>query len=96
MRMMDSKKYLDPGIDALRHAIVLQAIKDHTMARESLRRYRNRSDTHMLMECERFFRSDWFGILMPEYDGELMLRTLNSTSIARIKAHFHYKGGEKE
>ena len=49
----------------LANAIVLQAVKD----------YRLTDDEAELAEIERFFRSDWFGVLT-EVDPEYLIRRL--------------------
>ena len=49
----------------LANAIVLQAVKD----------YRLTDDEAELVEIERFFRSDWFGVLT-EVDPEYLIRRL--------------------
>ena len=87
-------KYLPPGYDALRYAIVLQAVKDHTNARDNYRRHKVYSVAKAVLdECEGFFRSDWFSILMPEFDGDLIIKTLNNTSVRKIKAQLINKKG---
>lgn len=49
----------------LANAIILQAAKD----------YRQTDDEQQLKEIERFFRSDWFGIL-PKVDPEILMKEL--------------------
>ena len=49
----------------LANAIVLQAVKD----------YRLTDDEAELVEIERFFRSDWFGVLT-DVDPEYLIRRL--------------------
>ena len=49
----------------LAKAIVLQAVKD----------YRLTDDEAELVEIERFFRSDWFGVLT-DVDPEYLIRNL--------------------
>ena len=49
----------------LANAIVLQAVKD----------YRLTDDEAELAEIERFFRSDWFGVLT-DVDPEYLIRNL--------------------
>ena len=49
----------------LANAIVLQAVKD----------YRLTDDEAQLAEIERFFRSDWFGVLT-DVDPEYLIRRL--------------------
>ena len=49
----------------LANAIVLQAVKD----------YRLTDDEAELVEIERFFRSDWFGVLT-DVDPEYLIRKL--------------------
>lgn len=49
----------------LANAIILQAVKD----------YRLTDDEQELSEIERFFRSDWFGVLS-QVDPEYLIRNL--------------------
>ena len=51
--------------EELANAIVLQAVKD----------YRLTDDEAELVEIERFFRSDWFGVLT-DVDPEYLIRRL--------------------
>ena len=51
--------------EELANAIVLQAVKD----------YRLTDDEAELAEIERFFRSDWFGVLT-DVDPEYLIRRL--------------------
>ena len=51
--------------EELANAIVLQAVKD----------YRLTDDEAELAEIERFFRSDWFGVLT-DVDPEYLIRNL--------------------
>ena len=55
---------MDP-YQELANAIVLQAVKD----------YRMTDDERELKEIERFFRSDWFGVLT-DVDPEYLIRRL--------------------
>ena len=60
----------------LANAIVLQAVKDY---RDSLKRLKkkpgNQTAMSDAMDCERFFRSGWFGILTG-IDPEMLMRKL--------------------
>lgn len=49
----------------LANAIILQAAKD----------YRQTDDEQQLKEIERFFRSDWFGVLS-KVDPEILMKEL--------------------
>ena len=51
--------------EELANAIILQAVKD----------YRLTDDEQELAEIERFFRSDWFGVLT-DVDPEYLIRRL--------------------
>ena len=66
---------MDP-YEALRNAIVLQAVKDWRSAVRKLKK-RPRYDPARQMkdECERFFLSDWFEALT-SVDGSMILRKL--------------------
>ena len=59
------------GYQNLANAIIEQAVKDY---REALRRLKRHPDSkaamELAMECERFFRSGWYGVLTdidPDY-----------------------------
>ena len=62
----------------LADAIILQAVKDY---REALKRVQHRPYNHdavaMKAECERFFRSEWFGLLT-KIDPEVLILGLQS------------------
>ena len=51
--------------EELANAIILQAVKDHRLT----------DDEQELAEIERFFRSDWFGVLS-KVDPEYFIRKL--------------------
>lgn len=55
-------------LQKLSNAIVLQAAKDYRTALE-------KNDTHVIYECEHFFRSSWFFILT-NVDGEFLIERL--------------------
>ena len=60
----------------LANAIVLQAVRDWKSARRRLnRRPQNEIAWAELENCERFFRSDYFG-LMAGIDGNVLLENL--------------------
>lgn len=60
----------------LANAIVLQAVKDY---RDALKRLKkkpgNQSAMSDAMECERFFRSNWYKVLT-SVDGEYLINKL--------------------
>ena len=56
--------------EELANAIVLQAVKD----------YRLTDDEAELAEIERFFRSDWFGVLT-DVDPEYLIRRLRKEKV---------------
>lgn len=60
----------------LANAVILQAVKDWRSAVRTLKK-RPRYDPARQMrdECERFFLSDWFGVLT-SVDGSFLLRKL--------------------
>lgn len=60
----------------LANAIILQAVKDYRYARHKLRKNPNNAKAKAeINECERFFLSDWFGVLT-NLDGEILLQKL--------------------
>jgi hypothetical protein len=60
----------------LANAIVLQAVKDYrTALKRVARRPKDRDGLAAKNECERFFRSDWFGVLT-EISPEMLIRKL--------------------
>lgn len=64
------------GYQRLANAIILQAVKDYRDALERLRYAPNdKSAKYDKRSVEKFFRSDWFGILT-YLDGELLLKKL--------------------
>lgn len=76
--MQNNVKYgMDlPACERLAEAIILQAVEDY---RKALRR-RSRTQDKMLvfgrlMECERFFRSQWFGVLT-DVNGKTLMQSL--------------------
>jgi hypothetical protein len=84
----------DAGCEALASEIVLQAAKDY---RKALRRkerpkgktFEERQAHRMaaiarIQEVERFFRSQWFGILV-DIDGETLIKKLNADHEAEQK-----------
>lgn len=57
----------------LANGIIMQAVSDY---RAALRRYRRHGEENADMhECERFFRSQWFGCLT-SVEGEYLIRRL--------------------
>ena len=64
------------GYEALANAVILQAVRDWRDACRILKSYpENFSEEQKRKAVERFFRSDWFGILTDVY-GRLLLRKL--------------------
>ena len=62
--------------ERLANAIVLQAAKDYrTALKRVARRPKDRDGLATKIECERFFRSGWFGILTG-IDPEMLMRKL--------------------
>ncbi len=62
------------GWEDLAQAVVLQAVQDYRKALEGLKRYpENKELLKRKRECERFFRSDWFGVLT-EVNPEVILK----------------------
>lgn len=66
--------------EKLANAVILLAVKDWRRARRKLKRKsQNESAKQELDSCERFFRSDWFGILS-NVDGTFLLKKLYEES----------------
>ena len=64
------------SFEKLANAIVLQAVKDYRMALKRVARHpKDRDGLATRNECERFFRSGWFGILT-WIDPEMLMRKL--------------------
>ena len=62
--------------EKLANAIVLQAVKDYRTALKRVARHpKDRDGLATKNECERFFRSGWFGILTG-IDSEMLMRKL--------------------
>ena len=60
----------------LAHAIVITAAKDYRTALKKLKRNpKNKDAMATAMECERFFRSDWYKALT-SVDGEWLINKL--------------------
>ena len=63
------------------NAIILQAVKDFRTARIKGKNHpKNKDVKPMVEDCERFFRSGWFGVLT-SVDGEMLLRKLQEEEI---------------
>lgn len=64
------------GYKQLANAVILQAVKDY---RSALKRIKmnptNKAAMADAMECERFFRSDWYSALT-SVDGEYLINRL--------------------
>lgn len=66
----------------LAHEIILQAVKDYRTARKKLKYHPKNKDAKLMIEdCERFFRSDWFGVLT-SVDGQLLLKKLQEEELS--------------
>lgn len=66
----------------LAQEVILQAVKDYRTARKELKYYPKNKDTKLMIEdCERFFRSDWFGVLT-SVDGQMLLRRLQEEELS--------------
>ncbi len=66
----------------LAHEIILQAVKDYRTARKKLKYHPKNKDAKLMIEdCERFFRSDWFGALT-SVDGQLPLKKLQEEELS--------------
>lgn len=64
------------GYEHLANAIIIQAVKDYRSALKRLRKKRgNRDAMSDAMECERFFRSEWYKSLTG-VDGEFLIKKL--------------------
>ena len=64
---------MDTPYENLANAIILQAVRDYRKALRTLSRYpKNRSAQYERGSIERFFRSEWFGILT-NLDPELLI-----------------------
>lgn len=66
--------YNKEGFENLANAIIVQAVKDY---RKALRGFSSdgKSDTDVVAECERFFRSEWFSVLT-NADGEYLITNI--------------------
>ncbi len=72
---------MDPA-EVLANAIILQAVKDYRDAKKKLRkRSKNEGAKLMIEDCERIFRSDWFGALTG-VDGEMLLKRLQEEALS--------------
>lgn len=66
----------------LANAIVLLAVKDYRSARRRQKYHSKNKEAKLIIEdCERFFRSDWFGVLT-SVDGKALLRKLKEEEIS--------------
>ena len=64
------------SFEKLANAIVLQAVKDYRMALKRVARHpKDRDGLATRNECERFFRSGWYGMLTG-IDPEMLMRKL--------------------
>ena len=68
--------------EELANAIVLQAVKDYRKVLRTLSLYpHNRSAQYESRSIEKFFRSDWFGVLTG-IEPEMLIRKLKSEVVA--------------
>lgn len=68
--------------DNLAQAVILQAVKDYRTARKELKYHPKNKDTKLMIEdCERFFCSDWFGVLT-SVDGQMLLIRLREEKLS--------------
>ncbi len=66
---------IDPH-EKLANAIIMQAVKDYRTARKKLKKRPTNKDVElMVIDTEKFFRSDWFTALT-NVDGRVLLRKL--------------------
>ena len=65
---------IEKGIENLSNAIVLQAVKDYRKALKGFS-LNGKSSTAVIVDCERFFRSDWYRQLT-NVDGEYLMTTI--------------------
>ncbi len=66
---------IDP-YEKLANAIIMQAVKDYRAAKKKLKKRPTNKDAElMVLDTEKFFRSDWFTALT-NVDGEVLLRKL--------------------
>lgn len=64
------------GYEQLANAIILQAVKDYRYALKRIKMNpANKTAMADAMECERFFRSDWYCALT-SVDGEYLINRL--------------------
>lgn len=80
----------------LANEIVLQAVKDYREFFEA--RLRNPSQSwagHFVLECEKFFKSNYFGVLT-NLDGKLLLKKLQEEIRRKIRKEIQMFGISKE
>lgn len=66
------------GYERLANAIILQTVDDYRKARKDLKlNIHNHEAMIILKDCERFFRSEWFGVLTA-LDGKDLLSKLET------------------
>lgn len=66
----------------LARAVILQAVRDYRMARKKVKYHpKNKEAKLMIEDCERFFRSDWFGILT-SVDGQMLMKKLQEEELS--------------
>lgn len=64
----------EEGIENLTNAIILQAVKDYRKALKGFS-LNGKSSTAVIVDCERFFRSDWYRQLT-NVDGEYLITNI--------------------
>ena len=65
------------GYERLANGIIFQAVDDYRKARKDLKlNIHNHEARLILNDCERFFRSEWFGVLTA-LDGKNLLSQLD-------------------
>ncbi len=68
--------------EKLAQAVILQAVKDYRTARKERKYHPKNKDSKLMIEdCERFFRSDWFGVLT-SVDGQMLLKRLQEEELS--------------
>lgn len=66
---------IDP-YEKLANAIIMQAVKDYRAAKKKLKKQPTNKDAElMVLDTEKFFRSDWF-TAFTNVDGRVLLRKL--------------------
>ena len=67
--------------EKLANAIILQAVKDYREAKKKLKKRPKNEDAKLtVLDCEAFFRSEWFKALT-EVNGEVLLKRLREENV---------------